>query len=122
MSTGTKLNATSLFCRKIVSGSKTGSGSKYGEECGVTLAVTLILLAAAKSPFTEQRLEATCGTCHPLDPVRAARLNRSDWNRELDKMEAMGARIRSRQGLLTYLVEHYGKHSTNPVPLKNRAQ
>jgi hypothetical protein len=84
-------------------------------------------LAAAVPPFSEKHLEATCGTCHPLDPVRAARLSRGDWNRELEKMEAMGAKIRDRQALLNYLVEHYGRthygrQRANPALLKSPAQ
>lgn len=60
-------------------------------------------------PFNEKRLEVTCGTCHPLDPVHAARLSRSDWSRELDKMQAMGAKIEDRKTLLDYLTARYGQ-------------
>lgn len=80
---------------------------------------TLLLWAGVGQPFSEKRLEATCGTCHPLDPVRAARLSRDDWKRELEKMEAMGAKIRDRQMLLNYLTAHYGRHGANPVLREN---
>jgi len=83
---------------------------------------TLLLWAGAVPQFSEKRLEATCGTCHPLDPVRAARLSRNDWARELEKMEAMGAKIRDRQVLLNYLTAHYGRRRADPVLPENPAQ
>lgn len=67
-----------------------------------------MLTAQASAAFDEKHLEAMCGTCHPLDPVRAARLSPADWTRELDKMEAMGAKIPHRKVLLDYLTTHYG--------------
>ena len=64
-------------------------------------------LAVAVS-FNERDLERTCGTCHPMDPIREARLSREDWGLELNKMQVIGAKIKNRKVLLDYLVSHYG--------------
>lgn len=72
--------------------------------------------AAPRAPFSEKDLERTCGTCHPMDPVREAKLTREDWGLELDKMQVMGAKIKSRRVLLDYLTAHYGPPKlTTPV-------
>ncbi len=78
--------------------------------CMAAFGFVLILSMAGQTPaaFTEKHLEASCGTCHPLDPVRAARLSRADWKREVEKMEAMGAKVRNRKLLLDYLAATYG--------------
>jgi hypothetical protein len=54
-------------------------------------------------------MKRACTSCHPLDVVRAQRLERWEWSRELDKMSAMGAKIRRRRELLNYLAKTYGK-------------
>ncbi len=75
-----------------------------------------LFFADGRPSFNEKKMEATCGTCHPLDPVKAAHLSRSDWNRELEKMEAMGAKINDRKVLLNYLAAHYGlRRNFNPA-------
>ncbi len=73
-----------------------------------------------KVAFDERRLQATCGTCHPLDPVRAARLSRADWAREVEKMEAMGAKAPQRKLLLDYLAAHYGLRKKATPALRAR--
>jgi len=79
-----------------------------------------LLAGSAGASFDERRLAAACGTCHPLDPIHAARLSRADWMREMDKMEAMGAKISKRNLLLDYLSAHYGLRK-NAIPA-NRAR
>lgn len=59
------------------------------------------------------QLRRTCTRCHGLDVVRAQRLSRSDWERELDKMTSMGARIRDRKLLLDYLSRRYGADASS---------
>lgn len=76
---------------------------------GVFGSVFVSLLVVQTPPaFTEKNLEASCGTCHPLDPIRAAHFSRADWNREVAKMEAMGAKVKNRKLLLDYLAAHHG--------------
>ena len=62
--------------------------------------------AIAADPATE--LKRICARCHGLDVVRAQRLSREEWERELDKMSSMGAKIRNRAALLDYLTRKYG--------------
>ena len=66
------------------------------------------LALAVVVSFSERDLERTCGTCHPMDPVREAKLSREDWGLELDKMRVIGAKVKNRKVLLDYLVSHYG--------------
>ena len=57
---------------------------------------------------TAAELKRTCTRCHGLDVIRAQRLSREEWERELDKMSSMGAKIRNRAALLDYLTRRYG--------------
>lgn len=77
------------------------------------IAFLTMLAGQPATVFTEKNLQATCGTCHPLDPVKEAKLSHADWIREVDKMEAMGAKIKNRKLLLTYLSAHYGRKNKN---------
>ncbi len=54
-------------------------------------------------------LKRTCSVCHSLDVIRAQRLSRAEWDRELSKMTLMGARIADRKSLLDYLEKKYGE-------------
>ncbi len=75
-----------------------------------------LLVVQTPEAFTEKNLAASCGTCHPLDPVRAARLSRAGWGREVEKMEAMGAKVKNRKLLLDYLAATYGlRREVNPA-------
>jgi mono/diheme cytochrome c family protein len=56
----------------------------------------------------EQQLQQSCTACHRLDVVKAQRLSRWEWSRELDKMESMGAKIQERKKLLDYLYKNFG--------------
>jgi hypothetical protein len=56
----------------------------------------------------EQQLQRSCTGCHRLDVVKAQRLTRWEWSRELDKMTSMGAKIEQRKALLNYLVRNFG--------------
>ena len=56
----------------------------------------------------EQQLERSCTACHRLDVVKAQRLSRWEWSRELDKMQSMGAKIQERKTLLDYLYKNFG--------------
>jgi len=78
----------------------------------MALALAAMTVPASAAQFSERELQQSCGTCHPLDPVRAARLSRADWSRELDKMQVIGAHIKDRRVLLDYLVAHYGIRKT----------
>lgn len=53
---------------------------------------------------------AACLSCHEEDVIRQQRLSRDQWEREVDKMVRWGARVRpdDREGILTYLVNHFG--------------
>ena len=74
------------------------------------------MAATTPAPFSERDLERACATCHPMDPIRAARLSRTDWGLELDKMQVIGARIKNRKVLLDYLTAHYGRGRANREP------
>lgn len=56
----------------------------------------------------ETQLKRSCTRCHGLNVVRAQRLAREEWERELDKMIAMGAKVADRDALATYLAKRYG--------------
>jgi len=56
----------------------------------------------------EQQLQQSCTACHRIDVVKAQRLSRWEWSRELDKMTSMGAKIRNRKALLDYLARNFG--------------
>ncbi len=91
----------------------------------VFVALMLVYSAAQRidkqqPAFSEHQLEQTCGTCHPMDPVREAHLSREDWGLELDKMEVIGAKIKNRRVLLDYLVQHYGvaKRTSRALPAR----
>jgi hypothetical protein len=56
----------------------------------------------------EQMLQRDCTGCHRLDVVKAQRLQRWEWSRELDKMASMGAKIERRKALLDYLARNFG--------------
>ena len=67
--------------------------------------------AVAATPASE--LKRTCVRCHNLDVIRAQRLSREEWATELDKMAAMGAKIKDRAALLNYLARRYGPDTKN---------
>ena len=56
----------------------------------------------------ESQLQRSCTACHRLDVVKAQRLSRWEWSRELDKMTSMGAKIENRKALLDYLTRNFG--------------
>jgi hypothetical protein len=56
----------------------------------------------------EQQLQRSCTACHRLDVVKAQRLARWEWSRELDKMTSMGAKVERRKALLDYLTKNFG--------------
>jgi hypothetical protein len=68
----------------------------------------LLPLCAATVPTPEDRLTQACTKCHGLGVIRAQRLTRAEWSRELDKMAAMGAKVTPRKPLLDYLAKKYG--------------
>lgn len=72
------------------------------------LVVALIVAVCAIAADPAAELKRTCARCHKLDVVRAQRLSREEWERELDKMSGMGAKIRNRAALLNYLTRKYG--------------
>lgn len=72
------------------------------------LVVALIVAVCAIAADPAAELKRTCARCHKLDVVRAQRLSREEWERELDKMSGMGAKIRNRAALLDYLTRKYG--------------
>jgi sulfite oxidase len=53
---------------------------------------------------------SSCVVCHEDDVVRQQRLTRAQWDAEINKMMAWGAKVRDedRQTLLDYLVRSYG--------------
>ncbi len=55
----------------------------------------------------------TCLTCHEEDIVRAQRLTKAQWDRELNKMSGWGAPVTpdNRSGILDYLVKNFGPDS-----------
>ncbi len=75
----------------------------------VFLIATAACGAARRAPAARERtLERTCTRCHGINVVHAQRLTREEWNRELQKMTLMGARITDRKALLDYLATTYG--------------
>lgn len=70
--------------------------------------LSTLLLASLLALAPDAGLKRTCTRCHGLDVIRAQRLTKEEWNIELRKMEHIGAEIRNREALLTYLAKRYG--------------
>ncbi len=91
-----------------------GAGFDMMEEVRVLLIGCLSggLVLLARGPVSQgatgSQLKRTCSRCHSFDVVRAQRLSREEWERELAKMSLMGAKIENHAGLLDYLTKHYG--------------
>lgn len=66
------------------------------------------LLAFALTISPAKDLRRSCTRCHGLEVVRAQHLSREEWQEELNKMTAMGAKIGNRAALLDYLSKKYG--------------
>jgi hypothetical protein len=75
----------------------------------------LLLVSPLASPADPALLEKgraeekRCAGCHGLRIIATQRLNRTGWERELDKMVRWGAEIKEREAILTYLTETYGE-------------
>jgi hypothetical protein len=70
--------------------------------------VFLCLFTVHARPVSpEVELKRRCTRCHQLGVIRAQHLSRAEWNRELDKMTAMGAKVSNRAALLDYLAKKY---------------
>jgi len=59
--------------------------------------------------------KAACGLCHEDDVIRAQRLTRAQWDREITKMTGWGAKLRDedRGTFLDYLFNNYGPRPRN---------
>jgi hypothetical protein len=66
------------------------------------------LLAFALTISPAKDLKRSCTRCHTLEVVRAQHLSREEWQQELNKMTAMGAKVSNREALLDYLSKKYG--------------
>ncbi|MBI4902900.1 MAG: hypothetical protein HY820_04645 [Acidobacteria bacterium] len=67
--------------------------------------------------------EKRCVGCHGLRIIGTQRLNRTGWERELDKMVRWGATIKDRDALLHYLVATYGDDKpAAPLPRSESAK
>jgi sulfite oxidase len=55
-------------------------------------------------------LEQSCLTCHTLEPIEQQRLNHAQWQREVEKMQRWGAKVRPelKDVLVDFLANHYG--------------
>ena len=55
-------------------------------------------------------LQNACSVCHGEDVIRQQRLNRAQWDRELNKMTGWGAKLNAsdRESLLDYLFNNFG--------------
>jgi hypothetical protein len=82
----------------------------------VLAAVTAIVLSArsGKVVSPEAQLKRSCTRCHGLNVIQAQRLSREEWDRELDKMIAMGAKVGDREQVLKYLASKYGNRIGDP--------
>ena len=82
----------------------------------VLAAVSAVVLSArsGKVASPEAQLKRSCTRCHGLNVIQAQRLSREEWDRELDKMIAMGAKIGDRKEMVEYLAKKYGKSIGDP--------
>ncbi|OYW09148.1 MAG: hypothetical protein B7X34_07300, partial [Acidobacteriia bacterium 12-62-4] len=55
-------------------------------------------------------LEQSCLTCHSMEPIEQQRLTRAQWQREVEKMQRWGAKVRPelKEILVDFLANHYG--------------
>jgi sulfite oxidase len=91
------------------------SGYSHNAVQAVRLHVTATPLSPAASPAPGQivrpaTLEQSCLTCHTLEPIEQQRLTRAQWEREVEKMQRWGAKVRPelKEVLVDFLANHYG--------------
>jgi hypothetical protein len=82
--------------------------------------LTSLITASAQAPAAagkplppgpmQQKVKATCTTCHQVDRITEQHLTRQQWSTELEKMEGLGAVIEDadREPLLKYLTKNFG--------------
>lgn len=58
-------------------------------------------------------LEQSCLTCHTLEPIEQQRLTRAQWEKEVEKMQRWGAKVRPelKEVLIDFLANRYGVRS-----------
>jgi hypothetical protein len=58
----------------------------------------------------QAKIKATCTQCHNAARITEQHMTRSDWSKELEKMEGLGASIAEadRAGILAYLSKNFG--------------
>jgi hypothetical protein len=58
----------------------------------------------------QAKIKATCTQCHNAARITEQHLSHSDWSKELEKMEGLGASIpeEDRAGILAYLSKNFG--------------
>ena len=89
----------------------------------VTFAILLFVLlpfAFAQAPSApgkplppgpmQAKIKATCTQCHNATRITEQHLSHSDWSKELEKMEGLGASIpeEDRSAILAYLTKNFG--------------
>jgi sulfite oxidase len=67
-------------------------------------------LPALSSDMPPAALQNACAVCHGEDVIHQQRLNRAQWDRELNKMPGWGAKLNAsdRESLLDYLFSNFG--------------
>ncbi|HEY7057520.1 MAG TPA: helix-hairpin-helix domain-containing protein [Vicinamibacterales bacterium] len=91
------------------------------------MAMTVVASSAAPQDAQDDKGAATftavCSKCHPADRIVATRRTRSQWEEILDKMTKLGAQITddNYDGLMAYLLSHYGKINVNRGEAKDLA-
>ncbi len=67
-------------------------------------------LPAPSNAVRPAALEQSCLTCHSMEPIEQQRLTRAQWEREVEKMQRWGAKVRPelKEVLVDFLANHYG--------------
>lgn len=65
--------------------------------------------AAAPDPAMPAAVKQTCLGCHGIEGIEQQRLNRTQWEREVEKMQRWGARVTpdNKQTIVDYLANKY---------------
>jgi len=79
-----------------------------------------VLFASAQAPSApgkplppgpmQARVKAACTQCHNASRITEQHMSRTEWSKELEKMEGLGAVISDadRTGILNYLTRNFG--------------
>lgn len=72
--------------------------------------LTSIVLVSACSSSGAALVQSTCSECHSLAPIEVSSKSYQEWERTVERMRQLGAKLTDRQAedVIQYLSETYG--------------